>query len=81
MVKKLRSDGSATYRIHVQGHLDKRWSERMGGLNIATTNPQDEASVTILRGRVLDQSQLLGVLNILHDLRLPLISVECQNFD
>ncbi len=81
MVNKLRADSSATYRICVQGDLDQEWSDWLGGLDIRAQELTNDAAVTILYGRILDQAQLLGVLNILHDLRLPLISVEYQNFD
>ena len=42
---------------------------------------QGEHLVTTLSGQLLDQSGLLGVLNTLHDLRLPLLSVECEDCD
>jgi len=77
--KKLRSDTPATYRVRVQGILDEHWSDRLGGLTITTTGQTSEAPVTTLSGQLLDQSGLLGVLNTLHDLRLPLLSVECED--
>jgi len=67
----------ATYRIKVQGILDKGWSDRLGGLTITTTGQTSKAPVTTLSGRLIDQAAVLGVLNTLHDLRLPLLSVEC----
>ncbi|HRV92780.1 MAG TPA: hypothetical protein P5526_11505 [Anaerolineae bacterium] len=79
--KELRPDGAATYRIYVQGILDERWSDRMGGLTIAIIDQESEAPVTVLSGRLLDQSALLGVLNTLHDMRLPLLSVKCDDCD
>ena len=44
-------------------------------------NRATEVPVTILSGRLLDQAGLLGVLNTLYDLRLPLLSVECEDCD
>ncbi len=79
--KRLRPEVPVTYRIFVQGILDKRWSDRMGGGNISTTHPTSEAPVTTLWGRLLDQAALYGVLNTLYDLRLPLLSVECEAWD
>jgi hypothetical protein len=81
MVKKLRPDTSATYRICVQGILDEGWSDRLGGMTINATGQTSESPITTLRGRMLDQSGLLGVLNTLHDLRLPLLLVECEDCD
>jgi hypothetical protein len=73
--KGLRLDTPATYRISVQGYLDESWSDRLGGVTI-TPSKADEAPVTTLSGRLLDQAALFGVLNALYDLHLPLLSVE-----
>jgi len=79
--KRLRSDMPASYRIQVQGILAKSWSDRLGGVAITTTGQTSEAPVTTLSGRLRDQAALCGVLNTLHDLRLPLLSVECEDWD
>lgn len=60
-----------TYRIRVQGHLDDRWSEALGGLAIQR---QDDGT-TLLVGAIVDQSALHGVLTRIRDLGLPLLSV------
>lgn len=54
------------------------WSERLGGF-VITSNEDTEygSAVTTLEGSVIDQAALLGILNTLYELRLPLISVEC----
>jgi hypothetical protein len=67
----------ATYRILVQGSLDQRWSDRLGGLKIKVFSPEKDVYVTQLHGELLDQAALLGVLNALYDLHFPLIS--CVN--
>jgi hypothetical protein len=36
----------------------------------------DDEPVTILTGELVDQAAVLGVLNVLYNLRLPLISVD-----
>jgi hypothetical protein len=64
----------ATYRILVQGCLDKRWSDRLGGLKIEVFSPIKDAHITELYGELPDQAALLGVLNTLYDLHFPLIS-------
>jgi hypothetical protein len=47
-------------------------------LTIAPADPHDEAPVTTLCGRLLDQAALLGVLNTLYNtLHMPLLLVEC----
>jgi len=61
-----------TYEITISGHLDDRWSEWFDGL--AITFPT--TSTTQLRGALADQSALFGVLKKIHNLGLPLITVQ-----
>ena len=60
-----------TYRIKIEGHLDDYWSEWFDGL----TMTYDENDDTILTGQVGDQSALYGLLKKVHDLALPLVSI------
>jgi hypothetical protein len=76
--KALKLWTGATYRICVQGKLDKRYSDRLGGLTITLAKDDENAPVTTLYGRLLDQGALIGVLNTLYNgLHLPLLLVEC----
>jgi hypothetical protein len=59
------------YEIRVQGRLDQRWSAWLDGLDVSHT----EDGTTILRGRVLDQAALHGLLHKMRDIGLPLISL------
>ena len=67
------------YRIRVQGFLDKKWSERLGGLRITTSKTGDQKSVTVLQGRVSDQAELAGVLSTIYQRHLTLLSVKLLN--
>jgi hypothetical protein len=67
----------ATYRVQVQGLLDESYSDRLGGMTITTIHEENEAPVTTLEGRLLDQAALAGVLDYLYTLRLPILSVDC----
>ena len=67
---------STIYRIRVQGSLDASWSDRLGGMRITTDRREGHAPLTTLVGPLRDQAALLGVLNSLYDLHLPLVSVE-----
>ena len=69
-------DTPATYRIRVQGLLDKSWSERMSGMAISRIETEHKAPVTMLVGYLTDQGALAGVLSTLYNLHLPLLSVE-----
>jgi hypothetical protein len=73
-------DRPATYQINVQGRIDPEWSDRMAGMNIRNSLEQTIPPITILEGEVSDQAALLGVLNSLYELHLPIISVAIQPY-
>ena len=57
-------------KIKVQGHLDKSWRDRFEGMDIIY-----EGDNTILSGNVKDEAFMHGILNLIRDLNLKLISV------
>lgn len=59
------------YEIRLQGHLAARWSAWFHGLSLTIGTD----GTTTLRGPVVDQAALHGLLGRLRDLGLPLISV------
>ena len=65
----------AFYRIRIQGALDESWAEELG-MGIGWIKEIDRGPVTILKGEVLDQAALVGLINRLYGLGLPLVSVE-----
>ena len=67
--------GPALYRIRIQGALDESWAEELG-MGIGWIKEINRGPVTILKGEVLDQAALVGLLNRLYGLGLPLVSVE-----
>lgn len=67
----------ALYRICIVGYLDTSWSNYCGGMLIKQVRDTKFNAMTILAGRLIDQSALIGVLNSLHDIGYPIISVEC----
>lgn len=74
--KRLCLGQSARYQIKVQGVLDDSWSDYFGGLTITQEQPAKQETITILTGQVVDQLMLLGMLNRLCNLGLPICSVE-----
>ena len=77
--ERLTMDEPLACAIRVRGALAPHWSDRLGGLEVTVCDrPRagDEAT-TELRGELLDQAALLGVLTTLYDLRLPLLAVAC----
>ena len=72
----------ACYRIAVQGGLDeKKWSGRLGGMQIESQKAGDQQAITILNGEVQDQAELMGVLNTLYQLQMNILSVNCEPRD
>jgi hypothetical protein len=59
------------YEIRVNGHLGTRWKAWFDGL--AITSESD--GTTVLRGPVVDQAALHGLLQKLRDVGIPLISL------
>ena len=59
------------YEIRIKGHLDNRWAAWFDGLTITREDNGD----TLLRGLVVDQAALHGLLRKVRDLGLPLVSV------
>ena len=78
--KPIPFDRSATYQISVQGRIDPAWSDLLGGMTISVTTGEGGTSVTTLDGVFSDQAALLGVLNSLYELHLPVLSVKCLSY-
>lgn len=77
----LNYDHAATYRIWVRGLLGPSWSKRLLGLAVRTIQLPGEPPATMLEGELPDQAALIGVLLTLHELHLPLLSIECTSAD
>lgn len=57
-------------KIKIQGRLDKNWEDWLEGMEII-----HEGDYTILRGTPKDQAFMHGILNLIRDLNLKLISL------
>jgi hypothetical protein len=62
------------YEIRVKGRLDARWADWFDGLTLT----QESDGTTLLRGAVVDQAALHGLLGKVRDLGLPLIAVHLR---
>ena len=65
----------ATYKIRVEGELDKDWVDWFDGMAIATEEAADGLVTTTLTGPIDDQPALRGMLSKLWDLNLTLVSL------
>ena len=71
--KNISLSTSMNYRITAQGWLDGSWSDRLSGMHIKVRRPENKKPIVILDGKLKDQADLLGVLNNLNELRLPIL--------
>jgi len=66
---------SATYQITAKGKLAEHWTEWFNRSIIKIEHSTEGKPHTILTCHVKDQAQLLGILNRLNSLNLPLLQV------
>ena len=62
-------------RDPAEGRIDARWSTWFDGMTLTTETGTRDGTLTVLRGRVVDQAALHGLIARLRDVGLPLISV------
>jgi hypothetical protein len=79
-VHHLTVSSPAHYRVTVVGSLDENWSSRIG-MQVKVHRDVDNNPITTLMGVVIDQGMLLGVLNYVYDLGMPILKVEWMNSD
>jgi hypothetical protein len=63
------------YRIDVSGKLDKNLSDIFGGLSISH-KIEDNRTISYLEGEIIDQSELVGIINTLHNMRFNILSLK-----
>lgn len=66
-----RWNDAGLYEIRLKGHLDARWAVWFDGLTLT----RDADGTTAIRGSVIDQAGLHGLLQKVRDIGLPLVSV------
>jgi hypothetical protein len=64
-------DEAGEYEIRLKGHLGSRWSAWFDGLTLT----EHSDGTTAIRGSVIDQAALHGLLQKVRDIGLPLVSV------
>ena len=77
---KLSLDRPATYIIRVPGELGESRLDWAEGTRMTVEREGDGPPTTTLTG-TLDQAALQGLLRRLYSLGLPLISVNCVEYD
>jgi hypothetical protein len=59
--------------IKIKAHLDQHWQEWFDGMEISY-----EGDLTVLTGDKMDKAYVHGILNIIRDLNLKLVSVNIK---
>jgi hypothetical protein len=75
--QRLGLDRPATYQIQVEGRLSEGWSALFEGLTVTVLRGNNGPAITTLTGTIIDQAALHGLLALIRDLGLPLLSVDC----
>jgi hypothetical protein len=75
MDQKPENKDFTLYEFRVQGELDDCWAAWFNGMNIHNEYKPETGPVTVLKGNILDQVALHGILAKIRDLNLKLISV------
>jgi hypothetical protein len=63
--------GTQQYEIRVMGRLGARWAAWFDGLSLT----DEDGGITVIRGPVVDQAALHGLLHKLRDVGIPLVSL------
>ncbi len=69
-------EGEELYEIKVAGTLDQHWQRRFEGMTLENgQNADDGMPCAVITGAVRDQPALHGLLSLIRDLNLTLLSV------
>ena len=74
-MNKIGMASQAVYQVVVKGVLDENWRDWFNGTLFKAQLETDGCPQTTLTCRVRDQAELLGILNRLNGLNLPILQV------
>ena len=74
--KAIRPWSPGTYQIKVDGDLPENWLDLFTAMRVTNQKREDQTTVTSLTVQIKDQSHLLGLLNALAELHLPILFIE-----
>jgi hypothetical protein len=74
---KLNMYDPEVFVIRIQGEIGESWAEYFGARTISVERGAAGFPVTVLKTEPLDQAGLIGMINHVNMLGLPLVSVEC----
>jgi hypothetical protein len=68
---------AAVFGIRISGKLSESWSDYFGAQSMSVDEDEAGFCTTLLISEPVDQAALIGMINHLYGLGLPLVSVEC----
>lgn len=71
MVELQQMSAGESYEIKLKGHLDESWADWFDGMTFI----HEDDGTTTLRGEIIDQAALHGLIKKIRDLGMPLLSV------
>lgn len=74
--KNIEMLAPATYQIKLLGQLDESWSVWFEGMVVSLEKDAAGRSISVLKGTLVDQPALYGLLSRIRDMGLLLLSVE-----
>lgn len=80
-IRQYMFDRPGHYQIRVLGALDQCWLEHLEDLQITTSSWGDGYPVTQISGWLSDQTALAGLLELLNDLSLVILTVNRMSED
>ena len=81
IVRAYLFDRPGHYQIRVLGALSQSWLDHLEGLEIFTTSWESYPEVMEIDGSLADQTALAGLLDLLTDLGLVILTVERREID
>ena len=67
----------AVFHIRINGRLGESWLEYFGAQSMSVEEDEAGQHATTLISEPVDQAALVGMINCLNGMGLPLVSVEC----
>ena len=71
----------AVFCVRLQGEVSESWTDYFDAQSLSVEVDAEGHRVTVLTTGPVDQAGLLGIINHLNMLGLPLVSVECLSAD
>lgn len=69
------------YQIQIHGHLDQQWEAMFPDFSFSHEMTPENQPITLMTGKVVDQSALYGTINRLQNMGVELLSFQSQKDD